>query len=270
MFTSMSAYYTPACRISSQQAGHFSFTRLLHTSTLLLAMMAAWTAQPAVAEPPHEWAEGRILVQPRAGLEDGEFDKIIKSHGAKRARKLEQINLHIVDVPPAAEEAVAKALSNNPHIKFAELDMKVAPAAVTPNDPYYSSAWHLTKIQAPAAWDSSMGQGITVAVLDSGVDPPHPDLVNQLVPGWNFYDNNADTTDVNNHGTWVLPPISLLPTLESQTVERISGAERNAPYEGQQLVGCRESTGLSSIGVSRLSEMTVGVRNEPQHFPVGG
>ncbi len=31
----------------------------------------------------------------------------------------------------------------------------------------------------------------------------HPDLVGQLVPGWNFYDNNSDTSDVTGHGTGV-------------------------------------------------------------------
>jgi subtilisin family serine protease len=86
--------------------------------------------------------------------------------------------------------------------KFVELDMAVA-QATTVSDPNYSSSWALPKISAPTAWDSTNGSGITIAILDTGVDPAHPDLLPNLVAGWNVYDNNADTTDVHGHGTMV-------------------------------------------------------------------
>ena len=71
------------------------------------------------------------------------------------------------------------------------------------NDTYFSKEWHLAKINAPTAWDASTGTGITIAILDSGVDGTHPDLAAQLVPGWNFFDDNGNTTDVLGHGTAV-------------------------------------------------------------------
>lgn len=52
------------------------------------------------------------------------------------------------------------------------------------------------KIGAADAWDQSMGAGVTIAVVDSGVDATHPDLSTRLVPGWNFFDNNSNTSDV--------------------------------------------------------------------------
>jgi thermitase len=40
-------------------------------------------------------------------------------------------------------------------------------------------------------------------VLDTGVDPTHPDIKDNLIEGWNFVDKNNDTTDLDGHGTMV-------------------------------------------------------------------
>jgi hypothetical protein len=151
---------------------------------------------------PLGWAKGRILVMPRAGLPEKELAKVLGEHAGK-GRKIGQSNLYIVDLPGnASEKAVAARLAHHPAFKFAEIDQEVEPAFI-PNDPYYGSAWHLPKIGAPFAWDSSLGSGVTIAILDSGVDSTHPDLATELVPGWNFYDNNSNTSDVYGHGTKV-------------------------------------------------------------------
>lgn len=42
----------------------------------------------------------------------------------------------------------------------------------------------------------SKGGGITIAILDTGVDPHHPMLRGRLLPGWDFIDDDADPTDV--------------------------------------------------------------------------
>ncbi|OGB04370.1 MAG: peptidase S8 [Burkholderiales bacterium RIFCSPHIGHO2_12_FULL_69_20] len=160
------------------------------------------TSVAAQAAQPQEWAKGRLIVQTRAGLSDAELDKVVKVHGGK-ARRIGKTDLHIVDLPGnASETAVQARLAHNPHLKFAELDGRVSPGFVT-NDPYLGSEWHLAKINAAGAWDLSQGQGITIAVLDTGVAPAHPDLAASLVPGWNFYDNNSNTSDVHGHGTAV-------------------------------------------------------------------
>jgi subtilisin family serine protease len=79
-----------------------------------------------------------------------------------------------------------------------------AHTAADPNDPSYLSQWHLRKISSPLAWSMSTGSpSVTVAVIDSGVFPRHPDLESKLVPGWNFVKETADTSDLLGHGTAV-------------------------------------------------------------------
>lgn len=203
---------------------------VLAAAGLLLCMAAL---APATAAQPAEWAKGRLLVMPRAGLSDVELDKIVKVHGGK-ARRVGKSNLHIVDLPSnASETAVLAQLAHNPQLKFAELDGRVAPALVS-NDPYLGSEWHLAKINAGTAWDMSQGTGVTIAILDSGVLPTHPDLTQ--VPGWNFVDNNNNTADVNGHGTAVAGAAAAI-TNNGAGVAGVAGGARIMPIRVSDSTG---------------------------------
>ena len=148
------------------------------------------------------FVQGRILVKPMGGLPAAQFDRILREAGGTNAQTIGGIGVHIVSVPAGAEQRVVQALSRNPHIRFAELDQAYEPS-LTPTDSQYSQEWHLPVIGAPSAWNTTLGAGVTIAILDSGVDPTHPDLQTALVPGYNFYDNSSNTADVYGHGTMV-------------------------------------------------------------------
>lgn len=169
----------------------------------LVAAAAGLIAGPAWAQSDAAvHAKGRLLVHAHAGLSDLAVDGIVKPHGGK-ARRIGKSDLFIVDLPGnASEVAVQARLAHNPQLKFAELDRRVE-LGFAANDPYLGSQWHLAKINASAAWDVAQGQGVTIAILDTGVAASHPDLAANLVPGWNFYGNNADTSDPHGHGTAV-------------------------------------------------------------------
>lgn len=177
----------------------------LRKSPLVFAAVAAAltaVSGSSMGAPKDEYAPHRVIIEARSGLSDSALDNVLSAHGGKR-RKLGQSRLYVVDLPASASEtAVVAALAHRPELKFAELD-RVVHASATVNDPYFGSEWHLTKIGAPTAWDTSQGAGVTIAILDSGVDVNHPDLVARLVPGYNIYSDNSDLTDVCGHGTAV-------------------------------------------------------------------
>ena len=78
-----------------------------------------------------------------------------------------------------------------------------APSA--PNDPDFDKQWALRKVGALCAWDRTTGSAeVIVAIVDSGVDPTHPDLVDRLrTDGYDFVDDDSDPRDENGHGTHV-------------------------------------------------------------------
>lgn len=146
---------------------------------------------------------GRILLQPKATTSENDLAGIIASVGGKQIGHLKQINVRMLEFPPTiSEKAVEAILAHHPQIQFAERDRFVKPVEA-PNDYYFVFAWHLSKLNMPTAWDTAKGDGITIAILDTGVESSHPDLADKIVPGFNMYDNNSDTSDVHGHGTSV-------------------------------------------------------------------
>jgi subtilisin family serine protease len=144
-----------------------------------------------------------LLIQHKVGVPNKKVAEVVGAAGASIISEISQIRVKQIKVPAHALEKVKEALSRNPNINFVENNF-LAEAVVTPNDSYYASQWHLSKISAPQGWDISTGStSVAVAIIDSGVDPTHPDLSNKLLPGFNFLSDNSDSHDLNGHGTAV-------------------------------------------------------------------
>lgn len=63
----------------------------------------------------------------------------------------------------------------------------------------YRNSKHLDLINAPIAWEETMGQGVEIALLDSGVDDTHPDLIDNISGCMDL--TNTTIEDLTGHGT---------------------------------------------------------------------
>lgn len=99
-----------------------------------------------------------------------------------------------------ADQPQARTLSSGPYTGIDKiwLDRPIEPALDE----------SVPRIGAPTAWQQGLdGSGVTVAVLDTGIDTDHPDLAHNVVTARNFTD--SDTTDDRaGHGTHVASTIA--------------------------------------------------------------
>jgi len=91
-----------------------------------------------------------------------------------------------------------------PRILYLPSASKEWAVRLLPDDPYYGWQWNMEHIRAPYAWTSGLAaEPPVIAVLDTGVELNHPDLVANLVAGWDFVHGDATPQDDNGHGTHV-------------------------------------------------------------------
>ena len=70
-------------------------------------------------------------------------------------------------------------------------------------DANQKAGWGITAFNLPDAWNYTQGEGVVIAVVDTGCDLDHPDLIDNLVEGVNFVKPGTPPDDDNCHGTHV-------------------------------------------------------------------
>ena len=63
--------------------------------------------------------------------------------------------------------------------------------------------WGVSRIGADKVWSIGSGTGVKIAIIDTGVQKDHPDLVSNIITGYDFVNNDSDANDDNGHGTHV-------------------------------------------------------------------
>lgn len=115
-------------------------------------------------------------------------------------------NIYIV----TGDRALLKTLRQSdlkPYLEYIEPNYQYQALAV-PNDPDYDKQWNLRSINVEAAWDETQGDGVTVAIIDTGVSRV-PDLEDtEFVEGYDFVNDRAQANDDSGHGTHVAGTIA--------------------------------------------------------------
>ena len=154
--------------------------------------------------------EVQLIVKMKPSMPEAVFKGKLNARGATQRSEIRGIAARVIRAPKASADLLKGELARDANIEYVEPDF-IAQALGTSNDPYFvqGSQWHLSKIQAPTAWDTTTGSSTqVVAVIDSGVRASHPDLVGKVMVGYDFVANDNDANDENGHGTGVAGTLS--------------------------------------------------------------
>jgi subtilisin family serine protease len=114
-----------------------------------------------------------------------------------------QVN-RVVEVAPIPSSVAGGTVGKPDRAVPVRSERQVRAHSVAPlgAEQYGGHQWGLTAVGAESAWQITRGTGVTVAVVDSGVDATHPDLAGQVLPQIDFVDDPW-TGDPTGHGTHV-------------------------------------------------------------------
>lgn len=190
-------------------------------------------------------AEVQLLVKPKVSMSEAALHALLSAQGAREHDTLPALDVRIIRVPEDAADKLLQALGKHKDIEYAEPD-HVAQAIASSNDPQFAGGnqWSLAKIEAPLAWDTTVGSsGVVIAVIDSGVSAGHPDLNGKVLAGYDFFNNDADASDDNGHGT----AVAGIAAAATNNGIGMAGISWNSPILPVKVLGADGSGSYSAI-----------------------
>ncbi len=162
----------------------------------MIRLLLACCAAALVSATPAEAARYAVGVRERASL-DAVAAAVASATGREPDRHLADLRALVVE---SASPRALRALTGVAYVERVDVPRRLA---FVPNDPLAAKQWHLEQDHAFDFWpELPVLPGIKVAVIDSGIDGTHPDLVAKIAGSRSFVRGNA-LTDQQGHGTFV-------------------------------------------------------------------
>jgi subtilisin family serine protease len=115
-----------------------------------------------------------------------------------------QVHCVVLELPAtASRDEVLQQLQQDSRVSLAQPLQDFSTLAGGYNDPYFGLQQGFARIDAADAQRWSRGEGVRVAVIDTGMDGTHPDLQGRIEVQRNFVDDDARQFGADRHGTEV-------------------------------------------------------------------
>ena len=181
-----------------------------------LFMQASWAGGQASGEekPSSDAADAakRLIVTYEDGSTEEAEDGAVGTTEVEAEGEIEAVDAEVVSVP-GTEDAQDEGLTDDLSRVKEELEGEPGVAAVeydharevsySPGDPGLPDQWGLKKTGFRSAWDAARGDGVRIAVIDSGITAGHPELSGKIVAQRDFVNGDGTADDDLGHGTHV-------------------------------------------------------------------
>ena len=146
--------------------------------------------------------QNQVIVITKPGATENQLVQLVADSGATVQGQLTGLSAYLVQFAADRRAQVEATLGGSTLVEDV-VDNQYHQTQPTPGDPLVGDQWFLTTVRAQGAWAVTTGNpAVVVAVLDSGAQTSHPDLISKLTTGGNTYDGGG-WEDTTGHGTAV-------------------------------------------------------------------